>query len=87
MIKTTFSEAERKDLLERLAERDEVFEYLIKTFKHDEYALVHILRCGMDTSAGKFTDYANLKDWLGDDSEQSQAEMDADENSYMDRQR
>ena len=74
--------SEDRDLLTDLADRREVLDYLITTFKGRHYELACILEHGFAA-----VDYENLKHFLGDDTEQTQSEMDADENSYMDRQR
>lgn len=75
---------ERKDLLERLMQKGEVLDYLIITYKKiDPYDLIWKLEHGFFQA-----DYDRLQSYLDEgDGEQSQAEMDADENSYMDRMR
>ena len=72
----------RRELLETLAYRGEVLDYLITTFKGRHYELACILEHGFAD-----VDYENLKDFLGDDAEQTQTEMNADANASMDRQR
>ena len=74
--------AERRDLLTDLADRREVLDYLITTFKGRHYELACILEHGFAA-----VDYENLKHFLGDDTEQTQSEMNADANASMDRQR
>ena len=73
---------QKRQLLGTLARRGEVLEYLIMHFKGNHFELACILEHGFDK-----TDYENLRDYLGDDSEQTQSEMDKEAGDWLDRQR
>ena len=72
----------QKQLLERLAERGEVLDYLACRFKGLNNELAWMLEHGFDE-----IDYRRLAEWLGDESGFSQAEANKEENAWMDKQR
>ena len=73
---------QKRQLLETLAHRGEVLDYLIKHFKGNNFELAAILEHGFDK-----TDYDNLQEYLGDEGEQTQSEMDKEAGASLDRQR
>lgn len=77
----TFTDAEKRELLERLAKRGEILDYFITTFKHRNLEIACILQNGfLDV------DYENLTAYFAD-GEQSQSEINQEEGAWLDRQR
>jgi hypothetical protein len=74
-------QAEKSDLLDRLARNGELLDYFITTFKGRNFDIACILENGFTDG-----DYENLKEYFAD-REPSQSEMNNEEGAWLDRSR